>query len=98
MPMPSHLCLPPALLLTLILTSGAAAAEGRIVVGQQSGPQTVERPANGQPMERVRQRFGEPGAVRAAVGDPPITVWEYPAYSVYFEYDRVIHAVLKPAT
>ena len=26
---------------------------------------------------------------------PPITRWDYPAFSVYFEHDRVIHAVAR---
>ena len=33
--------------------------------------------------------------MRAAVGEPPITRWEYRNMIVYFEYDRVIHAVMK---
>jgi len=32
---------------------------------------------------------------KAAVGDPPISRWEYADFTVYFEYDRVVHAVLK---
>jgi hypothetical protein len=27
------------------------------------------------------------------VGDPPITVWYYPAFNVYFEYNKVLHSV-----
>jgi len=27
------------------------------------------------------------------VGKPPITRWDYPSFSVFFEHDRVIHAV-----
>ena len=36
-----------------------------------------------------------PGRVQPAVGDPPITTWEYTDFLVYFEYDRVIHSVSK---
>jgi hypothetical protein len=28
------------------------------------------------------------------VGAPPITRWDYPNFSVFFEGDRVIHAVV----
>ena len=44
---------------------------------------------------RVRVRFGDPEASHAPVGDPPITRWEYSGFIVYFEYDKVIHAVRK---
>jgi hypothetical protein len=34
-------------------------------------------------------------AKNVAVGEPPISSWEYPGMVVFFEYDRVIHAVMK---
>jgi hypothetical protein len=43
----------------------------------------------------VESKFGAPAAVKAPVGDPPITRWEYSGFIVYFEYDKVIHAVRK---
>jgi hypothetical protein len=30
------------------------------------------------------------------VGHPPITRWDYPAYSVFFEHDHVLHTVAHP--
>jgi hypothetical protein len=45
--------------------------------------------------DRVQATYGTPQSRQAAVGDPPISRWEYPKFVVYFEYDRVIHAVLK---
>jgi len=36
-----------------------------------------------------------PAERHEAVGQPPITRWDYPTFSVYFENDRVIHAVAK---
>ena len=53
------------------------------------------RPSRGMTQARVEAKFGSPAAKRAAVGDPPISRWEYPNMIVYFEYDRVIHAVVK---
>ena len=50
-------------------------------------------PSNGMSMDDVRARFGDPSNKNAAVGDPPITRWEYPSFVVYFEYRNVIHAV-----
>jgi hypothetical protein len=45
-------------------------------------------------MATVQSRFGEPTNRHATVGNPPITRWDYPQFAVYFENDRVLHAVL----
>jgi hypothetical protein len=45
-------------------------------------------------MERVESAFGAPTNRHAAVGDPPITRWDYPGFAVYFEYQHVIHSVV----
>jgi hypothetical protein len=65
-----------------------------VPVGQQPDP-GIPRPHNGQSQQAVIERFGEPVKKHAPVGDPPISRWEYPQFDVYFEYDKVIHAVLK---
>lgn len=52
-----------------------------------------ELPRRGTPMERVRERLGSPEATRDAVGDPPITRWEYDEFTVFFEHEHVIHSV-----
>ncbi len=43
-------------------------------------------------MAQVERQFGAPTERFAAVGQPPITRWVYPAI-VFFEYDHVVHAV-----
>ena len=43
----------------------------------------------------VQSKFGSPTSARSPVGNPPITRWEYQDFIVYFEYDKVIHAVTK---
>ena len=53
------------------------------------------RPTRGMTAASVESRFGAPDSKRAAVGDPPISSWEYENFVVFFEYDRVIHAVVK---
>jgi len=45
-------------------------------------------------MVSVRTTFGEPASEDDAIGDPPITRWNYPEYSVFFEYDLVLHSVI----
>jgi hypothetical protein len=56
--------------------------------------QGVPRPVRGARMGEVTTGYGEPTGVMDAVGDPPITRWVYPDYTVYFEYDRVIDVVV----
>ena len=53
------------------------------------------RPVRGTTQAQVEAKYGSPVSKKAAVGDPPISSWEYADFTVYFEYDRVIHAVLK---
>jgi hypothetical protein len=45
-------------------------------------------------MSTVEARFGAPASRHAAVGDPPITRWDYAQFSVFFEHDKVLHAVI----
>ena len=54
----------------------------------------MELPDNGLTQADVRARFGQPAATHPAVGDPPITRWDYDGWSVYFEYDLVLFTVL----
>jgi len=52
-------------------------------------------PLRGSTMDTVRSQYGEPDKAFAAVGQPPITRWEYAAFSVYFEHNHVINAVMR---
>ncbi|ULQ47046.1 hypothetical protein JN531_001885 [Flagellatimonas centrodinii] len=59
-------------------------------------------PARGSSMRSVEARLGMPMQKHAPVGGghpkrPPITRWDYPGYSVFFENDHVIDAVIKGA-
>jgi hypothetical protein len=53
------------------------------------------RPASGMTEASVEAAWGAPVNKIAPVGEPPISRWEYQSFIVYFEYDRVIHAVMK---
>lgn len=53
----------------------------------------VSRPTRGMSMARVEQTYGAPVNRRAAVGEPPISRWEYAGFTVYFEHRYVIHSV-----
>jgi hypothetical protein len=71
-----------------------AAAETIVVDDQvQLREASVERPSRGASMQSVEKRFGAPSNRHPAVGQPPITRWDYPGFSVYFEHQHVVHAV-----
>jgi hypothetical protein len=53
------------------------------------------RPSRGMSQTSVETQYGSPASVKSAVGDPPISRWEYANFVVFFEYDKVIHAVAK---
>jgi len=53
------------------------------------------RPTRGMTQASVESKYGSPVSTVAPVGDPPITRWEYSDFVVFFEYDKVIHAVVK---
>lgn len=52
-------------------------------------------PVRGMDMANVEHIFGAPVDKVAPVGKPPITRWVYPDYVVYFEYNMVLHTVMK---
>jgi hypothetical protein len=74
--------------------SGLAAAD-TVVVGDQVvvRESNTATPARGMTMSAVEKKFGQPADRHPTVGQPPITRWDYQGFSVFFERDRVIHAV-----
>ncbi len=51
-------------------------------------------PARGMTKANVGSKYGQPSNKKAAIGDPPISRWDYPGYSVYFEYNLVLHTLV----
>lgn len=84
-----------SLTLTLIV-SAPVSADVLLIESIQSAP-AIATPRNGQTMSQVRQQFGEPAQELAAVGEPPISRWEYTGFSVFFENDVVLHSVIQHA-
>jgi hypothetical protein len=86
------------LLLAAMLASGVAGAE---VVAVDNGiavkDSDVSTPARGMTMDQVSSKFGAPASKVPAVGNPPISRWEYPGFIVYFEHEHVIHSVVAGA-
>ncbi len=61
-------------------------------------PQVVTRsdlPPRGMRQSAVLARYGEPKSRKPAVGKPPISSWDYDEFVIYFEYDRVVHTVVR---
>lgn len=81
----------------LTLTAGPLAAVSMAQADElqlTTEPQgSAHRPTRGMSMEKVEATFGAPSNRVPAVGQPPITRWEYPGFVVYFEHQLVIHAV-----
>ena len=74
--------------------AGLSAADTLQMEGTEPSASS-SRPTRGETTASVESKFGAPSAKQAAVGDPPISRWEYKEFVVFFEYDRVIHAVVK---
>jgi hypothetical protein len=91
----------PTALALLVLAASSAHADTLLLDGIEVDRQTVQmRPRPGMSMTTVESTYGSPAQRHAAVGGsvaehPPITRWDYPSFSVYFEHDRVIHAVAR---
>ncbi|MDH3510753.1 MAG: hypothetical protein OER85_07830 [Gammaproteobacteria bacterium] len=81
---------------TALLTLPTANADTLLIEGlDRSKVSAQERPKRGMSMKVVESNWGQPIGKRNAIGEPPITRWEYSSFVVYFEYAHVIHAVAK---
>jgi hypothetical protein len=77
---------------------GTALAETLVINDQLTVRESsLERPKRGATMTQVEKHFGAPAEKHPTVGQPPITRWDYAGFSVFFEHDRVIDAVVTGA-
>lgn len=88
-------------LLTLLTLAPLASAETLLIERLQEEAR-VPLPARGMRMAEVEARYGAPAERLDPRGGqkrqwPTIHRWVYPAFTVYFERDRVIDAVLNKA-
>ena len=82
-------------LITLLLAAMGTANADTLRMDGASAMSDDGRPTRGMTQTGVQSKYGSPASVKAPVGEPPITRWEYSDFVVYFEHDKVIHAVLK---
>ncbi len=81
--------------IALLFACGAMANAQSVDTGGAAAMSDNGRPTRGMTQVSVESIYGSPVAVKAPVGEPPITRWEYSNFVVFFEYDKVIHAVMK---
>jgi hypothetical protein len=79
-------------LVSLTLWSAPAVSE-QLEMVPPPAKSTASRPGRGTTMEKVEATYGAPTRKIAPVGQPPIERWEYPSFTVYFEYRKVVHSV-----
>jgi hypothetical protein len=83
-----------------VLLLPLAAQADLLVIPEGAAPTTpVDKPDKGMSMSQVMARYGEPVQKHGTVGgaskwQPPITRWDYAAFTVVFENDHVIDAVV----
>ena len=84
------------LVLTLGMAMGVSAQNMNMSAADRSTTfDAAGKPTRGMTQDAAEASFGAPSDTLEPVGDPPITRWEYANFVVFFEYDRVIHAVSK---
>ena len=91
------------LLLSVLLCFAGAASADTLLVDRAQQKAHVALPERGLSSAQVQARFGAPSQRLEPRGGqkrqwPTIHRWVYPQFTVYFERDRVIDAVLNQAT
>ncbi|MFN3965932.1 hypothetical protein [Silanimonas lenta] len=93
-----------ALIATLLLLGAAAPAHAdRLLIERTRAAEAANLPARGMTMAQVEAKFGAPSQKLEPRGGqrpqwPVIHRWVYPQFTVYFERDRVVNAVLNRAS
>jgi hypothetical protein len=91
------------LTVAIALAASTTAWADVLLIERAEQAQRSALPKNGQSMNQVRAEYGVPEQELAPVAGnkpahPAITRWRYPGYTVYFENQRVINAVLNSPT
>ena len=89
-----------ALSVLLGLAVANVASADVLLIERVEAARSMDLPQHGESMNSVEKRFGAPSQRHAPVGGdhpqrPPITRWDYPEFSVYFEHSHVVNAVLR---
>jgi hypothetical protein len=84
-----------ALMLSVFFISAGAENIVLPIASQGDYLGDIKHPSRGQKKSSIIRQYGEPITKGSPVGSPPISHWDYPDFSVYFEHDTVIRTVLK---
>lgn len=92
-----------ALLLALSIPALPVARAESLLLQNVERERSRDLPQRGLSMAEVERRYGAPLDKLPTAGggkprQPPINRWRYADYTVYFERERVIHAVANPAS
>ena len=92
----------PCLALSALLCAAGVASADTLLVDRAQAKSQVALPARGQSTAQVEARFGAPSQKLEPRGGqkrqwPTINRWVYPAFTVYFEKQRVIDVVANQA-
>jgi hypothetical protein len=79
--------------LTLFFTVLLSGANAVLAQTPGAAPDKITLPARGITKQEVQSRYGPPNTEVEPVGSPPIGRWVYDKFTIYFEDDRVVHAV-----
>ena len=91
------------LLVCALLAPATATRADTLLIQRVQAAGQVSLPKRGASMAAVEASFGAPVSRHAPVGGgsastPPITRWDYPTFSVYFENSHVVNSVLAKAS
>ncbi len=94
---------PVAILAILLALAAAPAVADTLLIERVAAARSSDLPHRGASMSQVEAHYGAPQRKLAPVGGgsvhtPPITRWQYPTFSVYFENSHVVDAVLAKAS
>lgn len=82
-----------ASLIAMTMSSVPALQADRLAIPGHFGQSDLPMPSRGSSMDQVLAEFGEPARRIEAIGEPPITTWDYGDFRVYFEYQTVLHSL-----
>jgi len=77
----------------LFILSTPLQADNLNIPGHDQSGSIITMPARGMSMDKVLEQFGEPTRRIEAIGEPPITEWDYGDFRVFFEYQTVLHSL-----
>jgi len=77
----------------ILMTIASTVPADTLMVDRIAQEKSIIMPTRGSTMNQVIKQFGEPKLKKSAVGEPPITEWQYEKFSVYFEHKWVITSV-----